>query len=269
MPELPEVYNIARQMNGELVGKSIAHAVVNQEKCLNMPVDRFLNSVTSKPIAQVFAKGKWIFTGFQDGTYLMISLGMGGDVIYHQAGDELASKHQFRFTFDDGSFVHIFFSWFGYVHAADELSVKDHKMTAELGICPLSDEFTYSKFASMIKGKRGGIKAWLMNQHNIAGIGNVYVQDILFKAALHPNRKITDISEIELQNLYTAIREHLRYATELGGLIYECDFYGKNGRYKYDLIGHKPGSPCPTCGTVVQEIRTGSTRSFICEKCQK
>lgn len=268
MPELPEVYHIAQQMQGELVGKRITAVEVKQEKCLNMRGDEFKRFITDKPIEQIYSRGKWIFTRLHGGMYLLISLGMGGDVIYHPPGDTLPPKYQFRFLFHDQSFMHLFFSWFGYVHAADETSLKAHKMTAELGINPLSDEFTYEKLKAMLKGKKGGIKAYLMNQHNIAGIGNVYIQDILFKARLHPNRKIRDITEHELQELYAAITGHLRYAAELGGLIYERDFYGQNGRYTYDLVGHKPDKPCPICGTLVQEIKTGSTRSFICPTCQ-
>jgi formamidopyrimidine-DNA glycosylase len=121
----------------------------------------------------------------------------------------------------------------------------------------------------MLIGKKGRIKSYLMNQHNISGIGNVYIQDILFKAGIHPNRKIKDITETELAGLYKAITGHLQYAVELGGLVYEHDFYGQKGRYTYDLIGHRPGSPCPICGTIIKEIKCGSTRSFICEKCQQ
>lgn len=269
MPELPEVYHIAQQMNRELTGKQITEVEVKQEKCLNMPADDFKRHITHRPIEQIYARGKWIFTRFAGNTYLLISLGMGGDVIFHRKGEEFSGKYQFKFSFDDGSFIHVYFSWFGYVHAADEQSLAAHKMTAELGICPLSDEFTYEAFASLLKGKKGGIKAYLMNQHNIAGIGNVYIQDILFKAGLHPNRKIPEIAGDELRGLYDAIRGHLRYATDLGGLMYECDFYGNPGQYQYDLVGHRPGSPCPKCGTPVQEIRTGSTRSYICEQCQR
>lgn len=268
MPELPEVYHISRQMNQTLMGKQIVRVEVLQEKCLNMPLEDFQQCITHRPIEQIYARGKWIFIRFQGNMYLLISLGMGGDIIYHAADTEFTGKHQFKFIFDDDSYVHIYFSWFGYVHAADEQSVHHHKMTAELGICPLSDEFTYEKFVSMLKGKTGGIKSYLMNQHYIAGIGNVYIQDILFKAGLHPNRKIPNITEAEVQGLYEAIRGHLRYAMELGGLKYECDFFGNKGQYQYDLVGHKAGTPCPRCGTIVQEIRTGSTRSYICETCQ-
>ncbi len=269
MPELPEVYHIAQQMNERLRGKRIAHVEILQEKCLNCPPETFRGLILDHPILNVRSRGKWLLTELDGGNHLLISLGMGGDVIYHAAGEEFTGKRQFLFTFDDGSAMHLFFSWFGYVHAADRHGLAQHKMTADLGVCPLSDEFTFECFEELLRGRKGGIKAFLMDQHHVAGIGNVYIQDILYKARLHPNRKINEISVEERRALYEAIRGHLRYAADLGGLVYECDFYGQPGGYTYDLVGHKPGAPCPVCGSPVQEIRTGSTRSYICTQCQK
>lgn len=268
MPELPEIYHIAGQMNSLLPGKTITKVEVKQEKCLNTDIKTFSEIITGVPIESINSRGKWLFIRFINNSYLLISLGMGGDLIFHAYGETYDGKYQFKFILDDGSFIHLYFSWFGYVHALNGDELNSHKMTENLGICPLSDAFTCDNFLTMLIGKRGGIKSYLMNQHNIAGIGNVYIQDILFKSRLHPNRKIETITMEEQKALYLAITQHLRYAAELGGLIYERDFLGQNGRYTYDLIGHKPGKSCPICQTPVKEIRTGGTRSYICEKCQ-
>jgi formamidopyrimidine-DNA glycosylase len=138
-----------------------------------------------------------------------------------------------------------------------------------LGEDPMGEGFTLEKLRSMLRGRKGGVKSYLMNQRNIAGIGNVYIQDILFKAGLHPNRKIETLSPADVAKLHSAIVGHLEFASERGGLVWEKDFFGNPGRYTYELIGHRPGAPCPVCGTPVKEIRTGSTRSFVCETCQK
>lgn len=269
MPELPEIYHIAGQMHEALAGKRIAEAEIRQEKCLNMPPEDFKALVTDRPIEQISPRGKWIIVRMAGDAYLMISLGMGGEIAYHPPGAVFPGKYQFLFTFQDESSVHISFWWFGYVHAADAGSLPAHKMTADLGIDPLGDEFTYERLRGMLAGRRGGIKAFLMDQRHIAGIGNVYIQDILFKSGIHPLRRIPDITEDEIRKLHGVIREHLAYAADLGGLMYETDFYGKNGGYEYKLIGHRPGERCPVCGTVIQEIRTGGTRSYVCERCQR
>jgi formamidopyrimidine-DNA glycosylase len=96
------------------------------------------------------------------------------------------------------------------------------------------------------------------------------VQDILFKAKLHPNRKIQTLTEKETEALYRAIQNVLNASIKLGGAAFELDFYGKKGKFTADnfLVGYKTGKPCPQCGTAVQKIRTGSTASYICPKCQ-
>jgi formamidopyrimidine-DNA glycosylase len=269
MPELPEIYTIAKQMNEKLAGKTLTSVDVRQEKCLNMPVGDFMEMITGKTIFSVSAKGKWIFTRFQENVFLMISLGMGGDIIYHTRGDAIADNYRFLFSFDDGSFFHVNFNWFGYVHAATTDTLPLHGMTSDLGADPLDENFTRDKLGMMLKGKKGGIKSFLMNQRYIAGIGNVYVQDILFKAGLHPNRKIETLTELDKDLLHQAITGHLKYAADLGGLKWERDFFGNPGRYAYEIVGHRPGALCPVCSTPVKEIRTGGTRSYVCEKCQK
>ncbi|MGE5559755.1 MAG: zinc finger domain-containing protein [Chloroflexota bacterium] len=174
------------------------------------------------------------------------------------------------FRFADGSALTMAFWWFGYAHAFRRADAETRKMTAELGMSPLDDEaFTYEAFAALLAGKRGGIKAFLMDQKHIAGIGNVYIQDILWSARLHPNRRISDISDSERRGLYTAIRDQLRNATELGGLKYEKDLYGASGRFDQFQVGYREGKPCPVCVTAVVKIKTGSTASFICPKCQQ
>jgi formamidopyrimidine-DNA glycosylase len=143
-------------------------------------------------------------------------------------------------------------------------------MTASLGLDPLDDsEFTFDAFEKMLgQKKRSTIKTVLMDQKNIAGIGNVYIQDILFAAGLHPLRKTGDVTASERRALYTAIDSQLGHALDLGGLAFEKDLYNQPGRFTTFLVGYREGKPCPVCGTVVQKIKTGSTASFICPHCQ-
>jgi len=119
--------------------------------------------------------------------------------------------------------------------------------------------------------RKARIKSFLLDQKNVAGIGNVYIQDILFKSKLHPNRLVSLLSEKEVSDLYRAIKEVLNYSIQLGGLVYEKDFYGQNGKLTVEkfLVGYKTGKPCPTCKTPIEKIKTGSTSTYICPKCQK
>jgi len=270
MPELPEIANLAGQMAAELAGKRLTGPEVVQEKCLNVAGAEFRALVEDKTIAAVRARGKWIFVSLHPATTLLLNLGMGGELLYHPAGAALPEKFQARFAFSDGTALTAAFSWFGYVHTVRAADLATHKMTASLGLSPLDvQDYTYANFLDRMRGRKGAIKPWLLDQKNIAGIGNVYVQDILFRTRLHPDRKIPELDETERQTLFRVIRENLVQATELGGLVYEKDLYGQPGRFKDFLVGYREGKPCPVCGTAVEKIRTGSTASYICPMCQQ
>ena len=271
MPELPEIYHLAAQMNEELPGKTIGDVVVRQEKCLNTTAVDFKAIVKGNKIGMITAKGKWIFVKLEPDAYFLLSLGMGGNVLYHKKGESLPEKYQLAFTFDDGSRLSISFWWFGYAHAVKSDALAAHKMTSKLGISPVDeDAFTYERFNDMLKSKKGNIKSILLSQEHIAGIGNVYVQDILFKAGIHPDRKAPTLSDGEKKALYKAIKGNLRSALALGGLAFEKDLYGNPGKITVDdfMAGYREGKPCPTCGTPIEKIKTGSTASYVCLKCQ-
>ncbi|MCD1295535.1 formamidopyrimidine-DNA glycosylase [Methanocella sp. CWC-04] len=267
MPELPEIFNLAGQMGKELEGKTVQDVEIRQHKCLNVTPEEFKLLVCGKKLSKVTSKGKWILVKLYPDAYFLLSLGMGGNLLYHEPGQSLPDKYQLSFSFDDGSHLSIGFWWFGYAHAVNALD--SHKMTSKLGMSPVSDEFTYDRFNSMLRSKKGAIKSVLMDQSSIAGIGNVYVQDILFKARLHPERKVPEMTEKEKTVLYDAIKDNLLRAVSLGGIAPEKDLYGNPGRFTEFMVGYREGKPCPECGTTIEKIKTGSTSSYICPACQR
>lgn len=269
MPELPEIYNLARQMDTELKGKRIAEIEVRQTKCLNISVEDFTSLVQSKEIGQVRSKGKWIFADLNPDVKLLLNLGMGGDTLYHKKGEALPDKYQARLVFDDGSSLTVKFWWFGYLHAIHNACLKDHKMTSVLGISPVDPGFTLSVFEKLVKAKKGTIKSLIIDQKSIAGIGNVYAQDILFNARLHPNRKVASLSDIEISLLYEVIKDNINDAVRLGGLKFEKDLYGNSGKIESFQVGYREGKPCPVCGMEIEKIKTGSTSTYVCPECQR
>ena len=270
MPELPEIANLAQQMTEQLEEKRIAQVQVTQPRCLNISVRRF-RRIVDKTIRETKARGKWLFTELNPDDNLLLNLGMGGDLLYHADDTTLPKKYQLRLTFDDQTELTTTFSWFGYIHLASDRELPRHKMTNRLGISPLDKEFTADKLASLLSGRRGAIKSFLLDQRNIAGIGNVYVQDILFKTRVHPLRVIPTLSKPEITALHRNIQKVLNLSLRLGGLKYERDLHGRYGKYgpRYYLVAYKTGRPCPTCKTTIVKIRTGSTASYICPRCQK
>jgi len=270
MPELPEITVISRQMNKEIRGKRIQDIEAKQPKNLNISVAQFVKTAKSKVVTNVSSKGKWIFIKLDPAYYMLINRGMNADLLYFTPNQKLPPKYQFKLTFADKTGFTIHFQWFGYIHLIPEKDLTKHKLTGRLGISPTDAKFTREHFKKLLANRKARIKNFLLNQKNVAGIGNVYIQDILFKAKLHPNRKISTLSEKEITNLYNAIQTTLNHSIQLGGLAYEKDFYGQKGKLTINefLVGYKTGKPCPACKTSIIKIKTGSTSSYICPKCQ-
>jgi len=267
--ELPELTVLGRQMKKEITGKQISEVEVVNPKCLNMSFKQFHKIVVGRTINSVETIGKWLFIKLDPDYVLLFNPGMGADII-HFKNDKFPEKYQIKFTLDDKSGFTIRVWWFCYLHLMVENKLEEHKLTSKLSMVPLNKKFTLDYFKQLISNKRGNIKSFLLNQKNIAGIGNVYIQDILFNAKLHPKRKIPSLTDWEIEALYNSIQLVLSESIKLGGLTYEKDFYGNKGGYgaKQFKIAYKPGKPCPNCQTTIQKIKTGSTSSFICPVCQ-
>ena len=197
--------------------------------------------------------------------YVMARDIMGGEVLLTDR-DHLPEKHRLIFDLTDGATITINFWWFGYSHYAPTLT--DHKMTAELG--PDMLDLSLDDFRALLHGRKGAIKTLLLDQKRIAGIGNVYVQDPLFLARIHPLRSIATLSDAEIAALWTALRETLQQGIDQGGSAWEQNLYGAKGQWdqRFMHILHLEGQPCPVCGTTVENIKTGSTRTRVCPVCQ-
>jgi formamidopyrimidine-DNA glycosylase len=264
MAELPEIFIISQQMKAKLVGKTISGIEITQPKCLNHTPDEFINALTAARIKDVTYHGKWILVETTQG-WLLLCLGMGGEILLVNR-ETLPEKRRVIFDFSDQSCLSINFWWFGYSHYTDQL--QNHKMTAGLG--PNAIDLNVKDLQGILKGKRGRLKTFLLDQNRIAGIGNFYIHDILFQSRLHPLRSIATLQEAEIDSLAMAIQDRLQLSIKKGGFYYELDLYGKNGGFGMEdlLIAYKENQQCPRCNTLVQKIKTGSTHSFICPTCQ-
>jgi formamidopyrimidine-DNA glycosylase len=267
VPELPEITVRAREMNETLVGKKIKGIEVTQPKSLNIPVNQFVNALQGAQILEVCVHGKWIFTRTSEG-WLLLNLGMGGEILLLTRAT-LPEKCRLIFDFDDGTCLTINFWWFGYAHYVPTGELDNHAMTSKLG--PNALDLGTDELESLLSGRRGKIKTFLLNQKNIAGIGNAYIHDILFMAELHPMQTINALNRTDIEKLSKAIRDGLQPSINKGGAYYEVNLFGEPGGFDMDdiLIGYKEGKPCPICETNIEKIKTGSTSSFICPACQK
>jgi len=264
MPELPEIAVFARDMQKELLGRRISGIEVLQPKCLNVPEEAFEAVLTGADIVAVTPHGKWIQVETSQG-WLLLNLGMGGEILLTDR-DHLPEKYRLIFDLADGQCLAVNFWWFGSVHYVKQLH--EHQQVSALGPDVMS--LTLDDFCALLRGRRGGVKSFLLDQKRMAGIGNVYAQDPLFKARIHPLRAINTLSDDEIQALYHAIRETLQESIDHGGAAYELNLYGEHGGWdnSFLLVAYREGEPCPTCGTKIEKIKTGSTSTHICPSCQ-
>ena len=225
---------------------------------------KFVSALTGAKLKGTTYHGKWLFTETTKG-YLLINMGMGGELLLVDS-KKMPEKWRVAFHFKGGTTLSANFWWFGYTHYAAALD--NHKMSAKLG--PNAIDVTLVEFREMLGKRRGGVKSFLLNQERIAGIGNAYVHDILFLAGLHPLRTIDTLTDDEVEALWNGIQKGLKPALKKRGAFYEPDLYGKKGGFKMKdiIVGYREGKTCPGCGEKVVKIKTGSTASFICPKCQ-
>lgn len=262
VPELPEIHNLARQMADELMGREFAGVRVRQPKCLNVDEGEFRAAVCAATVQGITAHGKWLVMHLPGGRMLS-NLGMGADVLVRPEAAGDGDAHVV-FSFTDGGLLTLRFWWFGHVHWVGE--GEPHAPTDSLGPDALS--LSEEEFLRLLGNRRAGIKSFLVNQKNLAGIGNVYIQDILFAVGLHPERRIPDIDEETRRLLYREMRDTLRQSLSVGGLAYERDLYGSPGGFAEFCVGYREGEDCPGCGTEIEKMRAAGTASYICPACQ-
>ncbi len=267
MPELPEIASRAREASQYLSGKTIAGIQVIQPKSLNLPVDQFTTALTGAILGPAGYRGKWIVIETSQG-WLLVNLGMGGEILL-VTPTTLPEKRRLVIDFTDSSCLSINFWWFGYVHYAPLDGLDQHPMLARLG--PNALDLSQDQFRTLLAGQRSAVKSFLLDQSRLAGIGNAYIHDILFRARLHPLRPINSLSPDEIESLYQAIHCGLQPSLDKGGAFYESSLLGQKGGFLFDdiLVGYRENQPCPNCGTPIQKIKTGSTSSFICPNCQR
>lgn len=274
--DLPEAKKLAAQMNEELRGKTIDGAHLKNYASLlrmgfiNPKPDDLEARLAKKSIDSATAKGKWIFVKLKPEMHLLLGE-ITGKVLYHNSQDTLSDKYHLRLDFADNTHFTVWISFLGFILVVTDDELKKRKYPGKLGLSPIDDnEFTFQAFNDILEeSSTKMIKAVLLNQWKIAGIGNSYLQDILFKAKAHPKRKAVDISKNERMNLYNAIEETLNEAIRLGGREEEYDLYNKAGGYKTILGKHMKGKPCPECGTMIEKLNVLGSSAYVCTSCQK
>ena len=275
MIELPEVVTVARQIRSEFAGKRIDAVSIAEDRpkfmFLNEELGAYEDRLVGRRIVDVSGEGKWIFSTLDSEDILLLGE-MFGRILYVPPGGTLPKKVHGTVLFEDGGrLVVTIQAWGGFqVLTPDELAA--HPYAGHLGISPIAEEFTPKRFNEILDESgdwsRKPIKAFLVHEGNVCGIGNGYLQDVLFRAKLSPKRKVPDVSPDERRRLHRAIVATMNEAIEKRGRDTEKDFYGRPGGYVPILDRRAVGSSCPNCGTPIEKISYLGGSCYVCPSCQ-
>jgi len=270
MPELPEVETIVRGLRGHLVGRTIVGVRVGWENMVARPTaGEFKRRIVEQRILTVKRRGKYLICPLSGGESLIVHLRMTGRLLIRNCGDELDRHDHLIFELDNGRELRFNdVRKLGRVYLVDD----EEEIVGRLGPEPLDDGFTSSDFAALLSGRRGKIKPLLLNQRFMAGIGNIYADEALFIARIHPQRRADTLTAEESERLYGAIRQVLWQGIENRGTTFGTyrDAEGRKGRnQEYLRVFRRRGQPCPYCGSSIERMMVGGRGTYFCPHCQK
>jgi formamidopyrimidine-DNA glycosylase len=272
--ELPEILNLSRQMEKTLKNKIISEIVlgerskglIKQGMCsLDEKGDEILNS----PIKSVKSRGKWIFIGFKNEMFLVLGE-LIGKFRYLEDEKDFPDSYHVLFQFTDGSALSFQSSLYAFLLAADKEEIHDHKYAGNIGPSPVDEEFTYSYFCDILsKYNNRGIKGVLNLQGELSGLGNAYINDILYKARIHPKAKVSSLKDSEKKELYDVIIETVNTAINKRGSIKEYDLFGETGNYVRLVDQPVKNMKCTICGVQMVKMNVMGSSSYVCPQCQR
>lgn len=278
MPELPEVETIRKGLEDLLVGQRVLDVEIRLPKILEGDPHILKNL----RILAVRRFGKGLVIDFEDEYSLAVHIKMTGQLIYVESGTKgtfhkvkvgqsLPSLHtHVIFTFDKGTLYYNDIRQFGWMKIVKTSEISELPFFKSLGPEPFKD-LTEEFFREIVKNATLPIKNLLLDQKRIAGVGNIYANDALFLAKIHPNRKASSLSKTEINSLFTALETVLRKGLEAGGASewQYVNALGEAGSYQnFFKVYGKNGQPCSICGTMIEKITLGGRGTFFCPSCQ-
>ncbi|NEW07670.1 DNA-formamidopyrimidine glycosylase [Paenibacillus sp. SYP-B3998] len=273
MPELPEVETVRRTLNKLVSGKTIAHVKVRLPRIIQKPDDiqMFEVLLQGQTIETIERRGKFLLFVLDD--YVMVShLRMEGRYgLYEgEAPLELHTHVLFRFT-DDSELRYKDVRQFGTMHLFPKGEELTQPPLLKLGLEPLDESFTFEVFRERIAKRPTKIKPLLLNQEYIVGIGNIYVDESLFLAGIHPERAASSLTRKELERLHEAIVRTLSDSVEVGGSSIKSYVNGQGEiglfQHQFNIYGRQ-SEACKKCGSEIYKTVVGGRGTHICPTCQ-
>jgi formamidopyrimidine-DNA glycosylase len=274
LPELPEVETVRRTLNKLVVGKTICDVMIHLPRIIRQPDDSevFRKELIGTTITEVGRRGKFLKI-VCDPWVIVSHLRMEGK--YRLAGQkEPYEKHtHVIFHFTDGTELRYRdVRQFGTMHLYPKGEEENHLPLKKLGPEPLSDRFSLEWFKAALSKRKTKIKAVLLNQEFLVGLGNIYVDESLFSAGIHPERPASSLSDAEIERLYHSIKETLAEAVKSGGSSVRSYLNGEGEMGMFQLriqVYGRKNEPCPRCGKAIERIVVAGRGTHVCTACQK
>jgi formamidopyrimidine-DNA glycosylase len=274
MPELPEVTTISEDVRALAAGRKVVRAEIMGDDVSNAGVEGFTQRLVGKTLRGTGRRGKIFTLDFGDVVGL-IHLVISGRVLWLPEWREPDRTNTAVIEFeggDDEAPVVLIFAklWLGYFDLYEPERVDNHPLISRLGPDPFSEDFSV-EYLTGVFGRKAAIKGLLLDQSVVAGLGNIYVDEVLFAAGVHPTRKANTLSREEVRTIYTATRDILGRAIELRGTTFDSyhDAFGKGGKFQYQLkVFARAGEPCPVCSTEILKFRVAGRGTHVCPVCQ-
>lgn len=287
MPELPEVETVRQGLSGLIIGKVVVSATSDTKKSFpNADVD-VNNFMIGAHINQIRRRAKVLIIDLDNDYSLLIHLKMTGQLVFvgdvrfgaGHPSDSLVNMLPDKSTrvtliFDDGS--KLYFNdqrKFGWIKLMPRIEIPNTDFMKKVGPEPLEDNFTARDFQDRFTRRaRTSIKAALLDQSVVAGVGNIYADESLWGAKIHPKRLVASLTSAEFKNLYTELRAVMNLAIEKGGSsnYTYVNAEGKKGSYMdFARVFRREGLACLRCGTTIEKLRVAGRGTHICPFCQK
>lgn len=270
MPELPEVETIRRSLLAHVVGNAVLDVEVRERRLrrlVDVDLERLLHR---RAVLGIDRRGKYLLFQLDDGQTLLVHLGMSGHLAAKPASSAALPHDHVRIVLSSG--VAIVFNdprRFGLMRLGNAADLEELR---NVGCDPLLEAWPLETWRSMTRDRRLPIKNFLMDQRILAGIGNIYANEMLYEAGIRPRRRASRLHLAELQRLSEAVQTVLREAVRLGGSSIS-DYRDADGRIGYFQIRHavydRADLPCRRCATVIRRIVLSGRSTFYCPKCQR
>lgn len=273
MPELPEVETIRRTLEVLVINKEIERVTVNWPKIIKHPeVEQFKDALCGETILKMGRRGKLLIF-YTDHLALVSHLRMEGKYALKDHMEEIEKHTHVIFHFTDGTELRYRdVRKFGTMHLFQKGTEMEELPLSQLGPEPFSREFTLADFSRKLLKTNRMIKPALLDQKIVVGLGNIYVDEALFRSGIHPERLTNSLKKAEISRLYKEIKSTLHEAVEKGGSTVRSyvNSQGQMGMFQLELFAYgRKGEPCKTCGTPMERKVIGGRGSVFCPKCQK